>query len=196
MSRVSCLVLLVLSLAGCATFQGDVGEKPATQSPDHLVNWGMEGRIGVHAAKDSWQADLVWSHDLRQDRLRLSGPLSQGLVSIILQSDLIYINEGDGIDHLARDPEAALKARLGFAVPLKSLRCWILGIPNAEEPWQPLASGPAGAFAQQGWSIVPSNPVTVGGYSLPGRLVVEGGGVRLKIIVDQWNPISPISGKS
>lgn len=196
MSRLSFLVLLVFSLAGCATFQGDVKEKSAAQSPDHLVNWSMEGRIGVHAAKDSWQADLVWSHDLRQDRLRLSGPLSQGLVSIILQRDLIYINEGDGIDHLARDPEAALKARLGFAVPLKSLRCWVLGIPNAEEPWQPLASGPAGAFVQQGWNIVPSNSVTVGGYSLPGRLLVEGGGVRLKIIVDQWNPISPTSGKS
>jgi outer membrane lipoprotein LolB len=195
MSRLFALILL-LALSGCATFQGGGTDKPVGLSPDQLVNWSLEGRIGVHAAKDSWQADLAWSHDPKQDRLRLSGPLSQGLVSIILQRDLIYINEGDGIDHLARDPEAALKARLGFAVPLKSLRCWVLGIPNAGEPWQPLAAGPEGAFVQQGWRIVPSSAVTVGGYSLPGRLLIEGGGVRLKIIVDQWNPSSPTAGKS
>lgn len=196
MSRFFVVILLLLGLPGCATFQGGSEVSSSTRSPDLLTVWEMEGRIGVHAAKDSWQADLAWSHDLKQDRLRLSGPLSQGLVSIILQKDLIYINEGDGIDQLARDPEAALKARLGFAVPLKSLRCWILGIPNAEEPSQPVASGPPGAFLQQGWRIVPSNPMTVGGYSLPGRLLVEGGGVRLKIIMDQWNPSSPLSGKS
>ncbi len=195
MSRFGGLILLVLSLSGCAMFQGGAEEKALSLSPDHLANWEMEGRIGVHATADSWQADLVWIHDPQQDRLRLSGPLSQGLVSIVLQRDLIYINEGDGIDHLARDPEAALKARLGFAVPLKSLRCWILGIPNAEEAWQPLASGPPGAFVQQGWRIVPSSLVTVGGYALPGRLLVEGGGVRLKIIVDQWNPNLITAGK-
>ena len=196
MKRFNVLVVLILGLSGCATFEGGTEGVGSAKSPDRLTVWDMEGRIGVHAAKDSWQADLAWSHDLKQDRLRLSGPLSQGLVSIVLQRDLIYINEGDGIDHLARDPEAALKARLGFAVPLKSLRCWILGIPNAEEPWQPLASGPAGAFTQQGWRIIPSSLVTVGGYALPGRLLVEGGGVRLKIIADQWNPSSPTSGKT
>lgn len=196
MNQLRVVMLLFLGLSGCATFQTATDEGAASKSPDHLMVWDMEGRIGVHAAKDSWQADLAWSHDQKQDRLRLSGPLSQGLVSIVLQQDLIYINEGDGIDHLARDPEEALKARLGFAVPLKSLRCWILGIPNNGEPWQPLSSGPVGAFMQQGWRIVPSNLMTVGGYSLPGRLLVEGGGVRLKIIMDQWNPSSPTSGKT
>lgn len=196
MNRIFGVILLLLGLPGCATFQGESDGPSSARSPDRLTVWDMEGRIGVHAAKDSWQADLTWSHDLKQDRLRLSGPLSQGLISIILQKDLIYINEGDGIENLARDPEAALKARLGFAVPLKSLRCWILGIPNAEEPSQPLASGPVGAFMQQGWRIVPSNLITVGGYSLPGRLLVEGGGVRLKIIMDQWNPSSLTTGKS
>ena len=189
-------IFLSLGVAGCTTLQGGTEESAAARAPNQLMVWDMEGRIGVHAAKDSWQADLAWSHDLNQDRLRLSGPLSQGLVSIVLQRDLIYINEGDGIDHLARDPEAALKARLGFAVPLKSLRFWILGIPNAEESWKPLSSGPEGAFTQQGWRITPSALTAVGGYSLPGRLLVEGDGVRLKIIMDQWNPSSPKAGKS
>lgn len=196
MNRSLAVLLLFFGVSGCATFQGGKGESASTRSPNELKVWDMEGRIGVHAAKDSWQADLVWSHDLKQDRLRLSGPLSQGLVSIVLQRDLIYINEGDGVDHLARDPEVALKARLGFAVPLKSLRSWILGIPNPEEVWHALPSGPAGAFTQQGWRIVPSSLVSVGGYQLPGRLQVEGGGVRLKIIMDQWNPSSPTLGKS
>ena len=196
MNRLFVVILLLLGFSGCATLQGNAETSSLSSSPDRLTVWDMEGRIGVHAAKDSWQADLAWSHDLKQDRLRLTGPLSQGLVSIILQKDLIYINEGDGIEHLARDPEAALKARLGFAVPLKSLRCCILGIPNAEEPSQPLVSGPVGGFMQQGWRIVPSSLMTVGGYTLPGRLLVEGGGVRLKIIMDQWNPSSSPSGKS
>jgi outer membrane lipoprotein LolB len=148
----------------------------------------MEGRIGVRSSQDSWQANLFWSHDDRQDRLRLSGPLSQGLISIIVQPDLIYINEGNGVEQLARDPEAALKARLGFSVPLRSLRYWMLGVPNPAESWRPSASGEDGAFEQQGWRVIPTGHAEIGGYHLPERLSVEGAGVRLKILVDQWRP--------
>lgn len=176
------LVTLVVGaiVSGCASLPelADHGYTAKEQQ-----KWEMEARVAVRASQDAWQADLVWTHDDGQDRLRLSGPLSQGLISIVVQKDLIYINEGDGHEYLAKDPDAALKARLGFSVPLKSLRFWMLGSPNPEEASIPLHEE---GFVQQDWRISPSGRMSVNGRTLPERLVVEGADVRLKIIVDQW----------
>lgn len=185
--RLAGVVFLGGLLLGCAATKEIVEQTPAP-SPVKLAKWVMDGRIGVHSSNDSWQANLVWGHDERQDRLRLSGPLSQGLITIIVQKDLIYINEGDGVEHLAREPEAALRAKLGFSVPLRSLRYWVLGVPNPEVSWQVVSPETRGAFEQEGWRVTPSGRSAMGEYSLPERLLVEGSGIRLKIVVDQWGP--------
>ena len=41
-------------------------------------------------------------------------------------------------------------------------------------------------FEQAGWRVTPSEPKEVGAWRLPGRLVVEGHGVKLKIVIDEW----------
>jgi outer membrane lipoprotein LolB len=186
MMKTLAALLVLAGLSGCASWPEHSDE--VVYSAGGLQKWALDGRVGVRSRTDAWQADMVWAHDERQDRLRLSGPLSQGLVSIVLQRDLIYINEGDGHEHLAKDPDAALKARLGFSVPLKSLSYWVLGMPNPAEPSKPFSSEGAVGFEQQGWQITPSGRVDLEGRIVPDRLVVEGAGVRLKIIVDRWDP--------
>ncbi len=186
------LLLLATLMPGCALFREEAVLAPASaearQSLYALTNWRMEGRIGAQTAEDSWHANLFWEHDSTQDRLRVSGPLSQGMISIVLQKDLIYINEGHGVTQLSNDPDAMLRERLGFAVPLASLRYWILGVPdpNMESAVIPAEGNSPGGFQQSGWVVRMDNYMNAGNHAMPRKMRVQGSGVKLKIIADNW----------
>jgi len=84
---------------------------------------------------------------------------------------------------------AAIAARLGFEPPVRSLRYWLLGVPDPAAPTQPPVT-PAGQFEQNGWrvTVAESKPmVTAGGVvSLPRRVTLERPPVRLRVVVDTW----------
>lgn len=176
------LLLWLVGLPGCAMWQETKGSVADAESPLSLRSWRMEGRIGVQARETAWQASLDWEHDAVQDRLRISGPFSQGMVSIIVQDDLIYLNEGNGKTALSHDPDALLRQRLGFAVPLSSLRYWMVGVPDPALPSRPAEPG----FQQAGWQVTPEKRLRTANWDLPQKLRLEGAGVRLKILADDW----------
>ncbi|CAL1240985.1 Outer membrane lipoprotein LolB precursor [Candidatus Methylocalor cossyra] len=175
------------ALAGCAPLRPE--RAAPSLAPERakslaaLPRWRLEGRIGVQTMEDAWQANLFWDHEPTQDRLRVSGPLGQNMVSIVVQKDLIYVNEGQGVERLSRDPEGLLRERLGFAVPLNSLRYWILGVPD---PAASLSGGEGAGFRQSGWTVQVDRLMEVGNHALPQRLRVWGSGVKLKILADHW----------
>ncbi|GAB6047884.1 lipoprotein insertase outer membrane protein LolB [Methyloparacoccus murrellii] len=186
MRRLAWAGWLALGLGGCTTVSTVSEPVVLPDTPVAIRAWSMDGRIGVQSAGKAWQANLYWEHDPAQDRLRLSGPFSQGLVSIVVQKDLIYINEGGGVTALSRDPDAMLRQRLGFAVPLSSLRYWMLGVPDPGASAQRSADAGAGSFRQAGWHIVPDQLASIDGWMLPQKLTVQGAGVKLKILADTW----------
>ena len=177
-------------LAACAPFAGKPAAPAAAsrQGLYRLAAWKLEGRIGAKMGEEGWNANLFWEHEGGQDRLRISGPFSQGAVSIIVQSDLVYVNEGGGVVSSSRDPGEWLKKRLGFAVPLRSLRYWVLGLPapDAEYTMAAEAAGGLAGFEQQGWAMAFDGFDTAGGYAVPKKMTFQGGAVRLKLIADEW----------
>ena len=193
MSRyLACFFLLGLS--ACSSISTVPSNKAAQSSPADIAAWSLDGRIGVQGGADgkAWQANLHWEHDPIQDRLRLSGPLNQGLVSIVSQGKLLYVNEGDGVSEMSRDAGSMLRKRLGFAVPIDSLRYWILGVPDPGSPSiaikAAVGDSPAG-FQQLGWQVTPLHAGNFGGWLLPQKLIVKGSAVKLKILADQWEII-------
>lgn len=155
-----------------------------------LTYWRLEGRVAIQAHGEGVNANLYWEHDGRQDRVRLSGPFSQGAVSVVLQDDLIYLNEGNGNIRSSRDPEELLQDRLGFSVPLRELRYWVLGLPSPRgAPAYVSVAGAAGevrSFSQQGYSLTYERFARVKEFDLPQKLSAQGGELKLKLIVDEW----------
>ena len=184
-------VIVGLGVTGCSTKH----PSPITEASGRVVQpladlpyWRVEGRLGVKSSQGGINANLFWEHDGHQDRVRISGPFSQGAVSIILQPDLILINEGNGRVETARDPEEALKNRLGFDVPVMSLRYWMLGIPapdRAEPATRTGAPGDAG-FTQRGWSLKYENFTRLEGQEVPQKISLQGQDARLKLVIDNW----------
>lgn len=187
----ACAWLAAFGLAGCAALSGKAVTPQMAQSQQRLYSlsaWKLDGRIGAKMGDEGWSANLFWEHEGGQDRLRISGPFSQGAVSIIVQSDLVYVNEGNGVVSSSRNPDAWLKQRLGFTVPLRSLRYWVLGLPapDAEYKAELDAAGGLKGFAQQGWVLAFEGFGSVGGFVVPKRMSIRGGEVTLKLIADDW----------
>ncbi len=172
-------------LAGCA---GLPEKAPQTdrQVLYELPAWKLEGRIAAKMGKDGWNANLFWEHEGGQERLRISGPFNQGVVSVIVQKDLVYINEGNGVEGSSKDPDGYLRERLGFSVPLQSLRYWLLGLPAPDMDYQADVAGGSKGFRQQGWVLGYDSFEQVGAYLLPKKMNIQGHGVILKLIADEW----------
>jgi len=189
--RPVCALLIASSLTGCAPFMGGAVAPRLTevQRPLYSVNaWKLEGRIAVKAGNEGWNANLFWEHEGGQDRLRIYGPFSQGAVSIIVQSDLVYINEGNGVVTSSSDPDDLLKKKLGFVVPLRSLRYWVLGLPAPDIDYQAKVDAEGGftGFEQQAWVLGFENFEKVANFIMPQKITILGNVVRLKLVVDEF----------
>ena len=185
------LLILLLGVQGCASVK-----KPFSAADDLAMQqrlygldlWRLQGRIAVQTPKDAWSANLFWDHDAHQDRLRISGPFNQGGVSIVLQDDLILIDDGKGATVTSPDPESLLQERLGFAVPLHSLRYWVLGVPSPDTEFSlgKTGDGDEHGFRQQGWDLAYQRFTSVGEVVLPEKATIRGEEVKLKLIASEW----------
>jgi outer membrane lipoprotein LolB len=85
--------------------------------------------------------------------------------------------------------ESAFTERIGFPLPIDSLRFWLLGVPEPGYPW----TGEGGSFQQGGWDIAVSEYTAVSGApaALPMRLVLTRASTRIRVLVDRWEAVAP-----
>jgi outer membrane lipoprotein LolB len=187
--RLSAL-LLVIALTGCASVQAPVttGSPP---DPDQLTQWTARGRIGITARGEGGSGSFSWQQVAGRTELALRGPLGAGSLDLVTDGEQLQLRDASG---QALDGDAAraeLEQRVGGPLPLGQLRYWMLGIPA------PVGSGPGSApvqratgsvpgFVQDGWVVTLDESRVVGGWRLPVRLSATTAGVRIKLVVDDW----------
>lgn len=187
------LALMLGALSGCSwIWQPETG-MPGGEEREKLravSAWVMEGRIAVRTPEDAWSANLEWRHGESEDRMALSGPFAQRAAAIRYTKSFISFEAADGERAESGDPEALLLERLGFAVPLDALRYWVLALPAPGEDFSPRSSPELSAasadFDQAGWSLRYDSFMQEGRWTAPRKMVIQGRGVVLKLIVDRW----------
>ncbi|WP_139557387.1 lipoprotein insertase outer membrane protein LolB [Methylotetracoccus oryzae] len=182
-------LLLGLAASGCAPRLPPVAATPDAQSRLlGLTHWRMVGRIGAQTASEGFHGSIRWEHENAQDRVQVSGPLSQGGVSIVLQDDWILIRDDRGEVKTSRDAAALVRQELGFPVPLSSLRYWVIGVPRPARDAVPRydAAGLLRELKQEGWSLAYEQFVSAQGVALPRKLSASGDEMKLKLVVDEW----------
>jgi outer membrane lipoprotein LolB len=183
-------LLLLLMMSGCATVKGpSLSAEEGRARVVALAHWRLDGRIAVQTASDAFQARLFWEHENQQDRVRVSGPFSQGVFSIVVQDDLALIRDSSGQTKVSRDLPGLLRRELGFAVPLSSLRYWVLGVsePSVSGLARYDASGQLRQLRQGEWSLDFERFVQVKEFLLPEKLSAKGREVKLKLVVEDWS---------
>ena len=176
---------LVVMLSGCATTPVEPEVHYAATAREQLYKleqWSFEGRLALTGKKDSWSASINWGHRPEDEKIKLSGPLGQGATVIQLTGDLVTIDRGDDKPLSSTQPEAFINQQLGMFVPVRSLRYWVIGLPEPTSAYVATATG----FTQGGWLIDYKQMQSVDHQSMPHKITVSNEQVKLKLIIDQW----------
>jgi outer membrane lipoprotein LolB len=187
---------LIAVLAGCRTLppapapgQSWEARRPQLQSLQHFV---LRGRVEVAAGGEGFNASLRWTQEGNRTQVTLGGPLGVGGAQLTASGDdlTVITARGERIESGAAHTELA--ARLGFDPPLSSLRYWLLGVPDPAQPANESldpAQQRLSALTQGGWRVEYQRYESAGGgEALPARMTLQRDTVRVRLLVDDWQP--------
>jgi outer membrane lipoprotein LolB len=186
----ACAWLLMLLIAGCATTPPlpPVDWNRAKVERQQLERWQMKGRAAVATENDGWSASVAWNQDSARSELNLQGALGVGGVHVTSDGQAVEIETSKGEKINAEDAATALEQTIGIPLPLASLRYWLLGVPD---PGLPAVEeiddrGRLSRLEQDGWQATYDRYAYQNEAWLPGRMRLEKGPVRVRVVVDQW----------
>lgn len=193
-------LLLASALTGCANLPTS---RPESSGVLQRLDWpqrrallqgqagfALKGRLAVAVSGEGFSAGLRWRQQRGDALIDLDGPFGVGGLRLESRDGALELMtaRGERLDGAAARVE--LERRLGFALPLESLRYWVCGVPDpalaAEE--RPASDAPRlTGLAQGGWQVeyvaYVDDPVA---GSLPRRLSVTREGTRLRLLIDDW----------
>ena len=147
------------------------------------ASWDFEGRVALSNEKDSISAAISWRHSVDKDEIELSGPLSQGKVTILVTVDKVLVDDGENPKEYSGQVDVVVGEQLGVDMPVSSLRYWVLGV---NQPLQPVVEQESG-FLQAGWQVGFKELQIVNSELLPRKINLEKNKTRIKLIIDQWH---------
>lgn len=150
-------------------------------------DWDLSGRTAVAVGTQGWQASLNWRQHGATTEARLAGPLGVGATVLRLTDAGLSVNGGPASG--ASDAVAQLQQRLGFDLPLVTLRYWLLGVPDPVTPFELVRNDQdrAQTLTQDGWTMNYDHYLASDGDWLPGHVVLNRGDVRVRIVIDHWD---------
>jgi outer membrane lipoprotein LolB len=179
------LWIIAMIMTACSTVQVEEGVKYSKSTKEHLYilnQWSFEGRLALTGKSDAWQANIGWAHNYENEEIKLSGPLGQGSTIVRLSGDEVSIDRGNGKILSSKQPEYFINQQLGLAVPVRSLRYWVVGLPEPNSSFVATEDG----FVQSGWLIEYKQEQAVNNELLPRKILVTNKLVKLKLMIDQW----------
>lgn len=195
--RRACLVLaLGAVLGGCASVPG----RPAPGADDArwqahretvaaLDRFTLTGRVAIQHGAEGGGAKLRWRQTGQDSDLRIMAPLAQGTFRLEGNEQAVVLTAPDGRQYRAASFEALMAAHVGWSFPVDGARYWVRGIPDPAQPVENLALDSAGRLsdlAQAGWriSVLEYGPGL--GVTLPKRLFLNAGELKIRLAIDGW----------
>jgi outer membrane lipoprotein LolB len=195
------LCFVVLALGACTARQSDVPDRVADAQV--LNDWSLRGRMAVKVDDDpeaGGQLSIRWEQQDEISRARLSGPMGIGAWNFVWEPARVSLADSDGeraIEYTGADAaEDFMRAELGWSFPADSVRYWVMGLPNPDAGYE-LRRDDDGALIgldQHGWMIDFQRWDSFAGWYLPTRINMQGRGVRLRMVVSDWD--LPAAGKA
>ncbi|MBE0510929.1 MAG: outer membrane lipoprotein LolB [Gammaproteobacteria bacterium] len=191
------LPLALLWLAGCAS---QPVAPPATDPQQSwqahqqqllsVPGWKLNGRLLLISEHETWNTSINWQQQDERYQIMISAPLGQG--SLRLEGDLhtVSLQSHDGEAVQASDPELLLAQQLGWWVPLRALRYWVLGLPAPGDHHKQLAeTGLLSALEQDGWRIEFRDYRQRDGVWLPSRIFATHPEAQVRLSIGQWQAL-------
>lgn len=191
----------VMLLTGCAAQRERV---PATDGLSleqrraelaMLPGWRMRGRLTVDTGERAYQGRFEWRQNGDALSLTVSGPLGAGGIRVSGSEDALTLR-ARGEERQLDDPEAQLSEALGWWLPVASLDDWLLGFPDrayAAEV-ETVVNGVMRALEQRLWRLDYEAFELSERWLVPRRIELRHGPLELRLVVDDWRPLTSPDG--
>ncbi|OOG59969.1 lipoprotein insertase outer membrane protein LolB [Rhodanobacter sp. C03] len=154
------LPLLLTACAPAVRMKGDAGLLNAQvlreQALAHADHWTLEGRLGVSDGKTGGSGSFSWTQNGEQYEFVLRGPAISGMNFRLSGGPDGALLEGlNGGPLHGPDAEVLMHKALGWEVPLRDLRAWVLGLRADSGPAE-LSFGTdrlPSLLQQDGWAV-------------------------------------------
>ena len=151
--------------------------------------WEMDGRIGLTVAKDSYNGSVAWEQNGESIDFRFRGPLGFGGLRIHGDlDDKVRVKTTTGQDFTVSDFESEMQERMGWSIPINSLRFWALGIVDPEVDADVVLNENdlLDELVQGDWKVVYEAYKEVDGVQLPRKFKITGPDTKIKMVVNNW----------
>ncbi len=199
MSRIfRCLAaVLPLLLAACVSapvrMRGDAAQVAAQQARAqalaHVDHWVMQGRLGVSDGRDGGSGSFSWTQNGDRYEFSLRGPAISGADFRLSGGPEGALLEGLKSGPIrGPDAEALMRKALGWEVPLRDLRAWVLGLAadgGAAEVSYGQNNLPS-LLLQDGWSVEYREWNTARQPALPTKVYASKPPYKVKLSIESW----------
>lgn len=190
--------LLPLLLAACATAPpvrliGDASLLKAQAQRERQLaqvdHWTLQGRLGVSNGKDGGSGSFRWTQNGERYEFELRGPSISGANFRLTGGPEGALLEGmKGGPLRGSDAESLMHKALGWDVPLRDLRAWVLGLRADSGPAE-LRFGadrlPA-LLRQDGWTVDYREWDSGRQPPLPKKVYADKPPYKVKLSIESW----------
>ncbi|EIL87216.1 outer membrane lipoprotein LolB [Rhodanobacter fulvus Jip2] len=189
------LLVLPLLLTACVPavrMKGDASLLAAQQARERVLapvdRWVLQGRLGVSNGSDGGSGSFSWSQDGDHYEFVLRAPVTGKSFRLSGDGHGALMEGLDGGPIRGRDAESLMHRALGWDVPLRDLRAWVLGLRADSGPAE-LTFGedrlPA-TLLQDGWSVDYREWDTSRQPPLPKKLYATKPPYKVKLVIESW----------
>lgn len=203
-TKIIYLIFTILCFAGCMRHietppisanlptqltTGDSIENTPSKDASIIHAWNIRGLFAARNAKKAWSAQINWQQDgINHYQIRFFGPMGSGTTLIsCIGHDVTYQDEHKKIT--ANNASKLMKQQTGISIPVESLYYWIRGLPAKGA----ITSAKYGlqkqllTLKQSGYTLTYSDYAVFNGYRLPTKILLQGQGIQLKLIIKSWS---------
>ena len=187
-------VVALAGLGACANLPvGEDGLSYAERQSrlNTVGSWEMNGRIAMDTGESAFQGRFQWHQAAESMELSIRSPLGAGILQVAGPPDRLTVRARGETWELS-DPEPELSALLGWWLPVRSLRAWLLGFSDPAFPANEVL-GPNRALQsleQRLWELRYESYQLSEGMLVPRRIDLSHDNLQLRVIVDRWQPAS------
>ncbi len=154
--------------------------------------WDLHARAAITLEGQGYNIGIRWQREPDRATMLLEAPFGQGVFRIQTDAGESYrLQLPDGQVFRNRTPEALLEDVIGWSLPISGLEYWVRGLPRPDSVYtQRLdGAGRSRTIDQDRWSIAYLDYFDrAADAGLPRRIDLSTDDVRLKLVIERWQP--------
>jgi outer membrane lipoprotein LolB len=186
------LPLLLVACVPAVRMQGDASLLAAQQQREATLlkadHWMLQGRLGVSDGRQGGSGSFNWTQDGDHYEFVLRAPITGKSFRLTGDAAGAELDGLDGGPLRGPDAEALMRKALGWEVPMRDLRAWVLGL-RADSGPAKLGFGAdrlPSLLQQDGWAVEYREWDAKRTPPLPTKVYAQKPPYKVRLSIESW----------